>query len=105
MVSKSFIHKFLHVPGDVGDLHDKSSSFTGEPVSIDFISLLLWVSSSFKLLFTIIWLVWSESESQLLGDMLDKVVTPLTAVIAELLSQALSLGCGFNVIVIVVAFG
>lgn len=95
--------KCLHVRGDDGDLNERSSSFSGgDPVSKDLISLLLCVKSSLRLFFTIIWLVWSESESQLLGDMFDSAVTPVAEVTAELLSQTRSLfGCGFNVIVTV----
>lgn len=95
----------LHVRGDDGDLHERSSSFSGDPVSKDFMSLLLWVNSSFKLFFTIIWLFCSDSESSLLGDIFDKVVSPVCVVMADALSQTTSswLGWGWRVIVIVVA--
>lgn len=92
----------LHVLGDDGDLNEKSSSLPGDPVSMDLISLLLCVRSNLRLFLTIIWLLWRDSESQLLGDMFDNVVSPVADVTAEWLSQARSrLGCGFNMIVIV----
>lgn len=97
-----FIQFNSHVLGDDGDFNEKSSSLPGDPVSMDLISLLLCVRSSLRLFFTIIWLLWSDSESQLLGDMFDSVVSPVAEVTAEWLSQARSrLGCAFNMTVIV----
>lgn len=99
----------LHVRGDVGDLNERSSSFSGDPVSIDFISLLLWVNSSLRLFFTSSnESLWSESESPqpLLGDRLECEVSPVADVTAELLSQTISrFGCGCNVMVMDVGLG